>query len=120
MMLPVFYCFIGAPLPPTISLDVTFRDDDSCFHTLSWTPPFSLSELPVAVYTIVLSNYSYGEPFNTSRTIVVESNETDPYLVQFNSTGNKCYRLTFSVSANNSLGEGKSAVLHSGHPIIGN
>ena len=114
----------GPPLAPSISLDVELleSDNESFFlFTLNWTTPFSWSEFPVTGYKMILSNYSKDEPFNKSYTILAESNnETDSYLMQFNSTGNECYGIDFSVSANNSLGEGESAVIHSGHPIIGN
>lgn len=109
----------GPPLAPAINLDVELLESDnvSFLFTLNWTMPFSWSEFPVTDYKIILSNYSNDESFNSSFTVLAESNKTELY---FNSTGNECYRLDFFVSANNSLGEGEAAVIHSGHPIIGN
>ena len=112
-----YFVHSGPPLAPSVSLDKELMENESCLFTLSWTTPFSWSEFPITGYTIILSNYSNGEPFNTS---FMENNITDSYLIQFNSTGNECYRLEFLVSANNSLGEGQPTIIHSGHPIIGN
>ena len=107
-------------MAPLVSLDMELMENESSLFTLSWTTPFSWSEFPVTGYTVILSNYSNGVPFNRSYTILMESNVTDSFLIQFNSTGNECYRLKFFVSANNSLGEGQPYIIHSGHSVIGN
>lgn len=116
----IIILYIGPPLPPSINLDMELRDDEYFLFTIRWTTPFSWPEFPVTGYTVILSNYSVGEHVNTTFSVIVEGNETQSYLIQFNSTGNECYRLKVFASANSSLGEGQFAIIHTGHPIVGN
>ena len=109
------YLHAGPPLAPSVSLNVELSDNDTFIFILSWTKPFSWPGFPITGYTITLSNYSSGEAVH--HTVVVDSNKTE---YQFSSMENECYRLDLSVSANNSLGEGKPSIIQSGHPIIGN
>ena len=108
-----------SPLAPSIGLNVQLTDFDNLTFTftLSWTAPYSWPEFPITGYTVTITDYSSGEIFNKIFSTI--SNETQ-YMHEFNTTGNDCYRFDLSVSANNSIGEGESSMIHSGHPVIGN
>ena len=92
-------------------------NNETFSFTFTWTKPFTWTNFPITGYTVVLSNYSDGEPLNTTITYG-ERNISDFYVHQFNTTGNECYRIDFYVSANNSLGEGEPTLIQSGHPVI--
>ena len=108
-----------SPLAPSIGLNVQLTDFDNLTFTftLSWTAPYSWPEFPITGYTVTITDHSSGETLN--KIVSTISNQTE-YMYEFNTTGNECYRLDLSVSANNSLGKGESSMIHSGHPVIGN
>ena len=105
------------PSAPSVDLDVQLTDIDNSTFTfiLSWFAPYSFPGFPITGYTITITNYSSSEAF--ARVLTTTSNETE---YRFNTSGDECYRLDLSVSANNSLGEGESSTIQSGHPVVGN
>ena len=120
-MIGIILCLYQADSPsaPPIGLNVELTDFDNLTFTftLSWTAPYSRPEFPITGYTVTITNYSSGETFNEIFSAI--NNQTE-YMYEFNTIGNECYRIDLSVSANNSIGEGESSMIHSGHPIIGN
>jgi hypothetical protein len=108
-----------SPSAPSIGLDLqlTNFDNPTFTFTLRWTAPYSWPGFPITGYTITVTNYSSGETFDRIFTTI--SNEID-YIFEFNTTGNECYGIDLSVSANNTLGEGESSMIRSGHPVTGN
>ena len=62
----------------------------------------------------MLTNESSGEHLQTARSVDAEMTQ-----YQFVSEGNYCYKLRFSVLANNSLGMGNWSTTIIGHPIVG-
>ena len=61
---------------------------------VSWTPPFTLSEVPILMYTVYITSQGYTETMNTTET-------------RF--TLRSCASTTYEISAWNEVGEGEKA-----------
>ena len=108
------YVCTAPPLPPAVNYSMEYIGNDTIALNISWTRPFTWSEFQVTSYTYMLMNESSGEPVQNARSV-----DTGTTQYQFVTGGNYCYKLRFSVSANNSLGMGNWSNTIIGHPIVG-
>ena len=88
--------------------------DIFAYH-LNWSTPFTWPGFPITSYNVSIYNYSSGETTTTMK----YRNDTGVLSLthQGTSDGESCYRLNFTVAANNRLGEGERTVIQSGHSI---
>ena len=61
---------------------------------VSWTPPFTLNEVPILMYTVYITSQGYTETMNTTETSI---------------TLRQCGSTTYEISAWNEVGEGEKA-----------
>ena len=62
---------------------------------VSWTPPFTLSEVPILMYTVYITSQGYTETMNTTETRITLERP--------------CASTTYEISAWNEVGEGEKA-----------
>ena len=62
---------------------------------VSWTPPFTLSEVPILMYTVYITSQGYTETINTTETRITLERP--------------CASTTYEISAWNEVGEGDIA-----------
>lgn len=116
--------FTGTPMAPTIGVSVEHTYNDSFTFNLSWQAPFTWPGFPILSYTVAVTNYSSGQQImisNISGTSTeLESNDTGYYSnhsMVYTGRGSHCHNLSFSVEAENAIGNGKSVVLYTGQPL---
>ena len=63
--------------------------------SVSWTPPFTLSEVPILMYTVYITSQGYTETMNTTETRITQERP--------------CASTTYEISAWNEVGEGDRA-----------
>ena len=64
---------------------------------VSWTPPFTLSEVPILMYNVNITSQGYTETMNTTETSITLEG---PYA---------CASTTYEIGAWNEVGEGDKA-----------
>ena len=109
-------CQLGPPLRPIIvnfSQEHIVNSSNFTYH-LNWSAPFTWPGFPTLSYNITMLNHLDNE----STTTIIPTNESSQTLSLDGITyGDRCYRLTFYVSASNHLGDGEHSMMHSGHHI---
>ena len=114
--------YSGPPLAPAVSLTTEHTINNTFTFNLTWTTPFSWHGYPIIKYEVIMTNYSSGEPIqNTTTVTVLESspfdNVTGYHHIEYTGHGNRCYDLSFLVTASNSVGKGDHSIVKSGQPI---
>ena len=70
---------------------------------ISWAPPFTLSEVPILMYTVYITSQGYTETMNTTETRITLERP--------------CASTTYEISAWNEVGEGNIATVTYGEII---
>ena len=91
---------------------------DTFVINFNWSKPFTWGGFPITSYTFSLQNESSGQLIDDG-TRQLNGSDAVVENYHFITEGMHCYMLTFSVLANNSLGEGNESVSSVGHPIKG-
>ena len=112
----VYYMYTGPPPPPEPQLHVL----SATAIQISWLPPFSWADYPIVNYTVQIHNRATGEVINST---VYATSEMLSRTVTFIHTTphgrvmQNCEELVFSISAANSIGWSKPAVVTGVFPI---
>ena len=90
--LNVWFHYIGLLSAPT---DVNVDQVSVESVNVSWTPPFTLNEVPILMYTVYITSQGYTETMNTTETNITLERP--------------CASTTYEISAWNEVGEGDIA-----------